>query len=131
MRARLIVNPSAGGDHALELLPLMNARLGTLARDLDITITTEIADVSRAATRAAIEGCDALYVAGGDGTLNAALQGLIEGKGLGRLPVGVVPFGTGNDFTKALDLGAEPEAAIEKRLESWSAPTRGACSDWS
>ena len=118
MRARLIVNPVSGADRALELLPLVNARLGTLVRDLDITITTEGEDAVRAAARAASERCDALFVAGGDGTLNAALRGLLSAGGDVRMPIGIIPFGTGNDFAKALGLGEAPEAALDAILDA-------------
>jgi diacylglycerol kinase (ATP) len=116
MRARLIVNPNSGADRAPALLPLVNARLRTIVSDLDITITTSAADAERAAARALEERCDAVYVAGGDGTLNAVLRTLVR-DGVDPLPVGVIPFGTGNDFVKALGLGEEPEQALERLLE--------------
>ena len=70
MRARLIVNPASGTDRGVSLLPHISARLSTLARDLDITITGDEADAARTAVRAVEEGCRALDVAGGDGTMN-------------------------------------------------------------
>jgi diacylglycerol kinase (ATP) len=117
MRARLIVNPASGMDRAPALLPHINRRLSTLARDLDITITTEADDATRAAVRAVQEGVDGLYVAGGDGTVNAVMRGLLSAPGDARPPVGVIPCGTGNDFAKALGLGEDPEAAIETLLD--------------
>lgn len=118
MRARLIANPKSGADRAPQLLPFVNERLRTLVRDLDITLTTNIEDAERAAVRAIDEGCDALYVAGGDGTLNAVLRGIVAHTGSPSVPIGVIPFGTGNDFAKALGLGEEPEAAVEALLEA-------------
>jgi diacylglycerol kinase (ATP) len=112
------VNPQAGADRALEFVPLINDRLRTLVRDLDITIPVDAADAELAAARAADEGCDALYVAGGDGTLNAALRGLISRGEAGTMPIGVIPLGTGNDFAKALGLGEAPEAALDALLEA-------------
>jgi diacylglycerol kinase (ATP) len=116
MRARLIANPKSGTDRAPDALPLVTERLRTIVSNLDVTITTSAGDAERAAARALDEGCDALYVAGGDGTLNAALRGLAARDGLRALPIGVIPFGTGNDFVKALDLGEQPEAALEALL---------------
>ena len=114
MRGRLIANPSSGADQAAPLLPTINARLRTLVTDLDITLTTDEDDVLRAATRAATDGCDMLFVAGGDGTLNAAVRAvaLVPG-GLERLTFGVIPAGTGNDFAKALGLGEDVEASLD------------------
>jgi diacylglycerol kinase (ATP) len=116
MRARLIVNPTSGADRAPQLLPLVNERLRTIVTDLDITMTTSVDDVERAATRALDERCDALYVAGGDGTLNAVLRILTRGD-VQSMPIGVIPFGTGNDFAKALGLSEDPETAVDALLE--------------
>jgi diacylglycerol kinase (ATP) len=116
MRARLIVNPASGTDRAAGLLTRINATLRTVVRDLDITITTEAEDAARAAARALDEPCDALYVAGGDGTLNVVLRALFETGAVCTVPIGVIPLGTGNDFAKALDLGADPEGALEALL---------------
>ena len=119
MRARLIVNPASGTDRAPSLLPLITSRLRTLVRDLDITMTTDAEDAARAATRAVDERADALYVAGGDGTLNAALRGLCStGPAPYTIPVGVIPLGTGNDVAKALDLGEDPGGALARLLEA-------------
>ena len=118
MRARLIVNPTSGTDRGRDMLPSINQRLRTLARDLDITMTVDAEDVSRAAARAADEGCDALYVAGGDGTVNAAVRGLMREDGdPPSPPIGIIPLGTGNDFAKALGLGEDPDAAIQALLD--------------
>ena len=115
MRARLIVNPKSGTDRAPVLLPLVNERLRTRVDELDITLTTGEEDLVDAARRAARDRYDLLLVAGGDGTLNVALRGL-DADALARMTLGVLPFGTGNDFAKALDLGEDPEQALEALL---------------
>lgn len=112
-RARLIVNPSSGSDRALDLLPLINDRLRTLVGHLEVTITADAEDAVRAAARAVDERCHAVYVAGGDGTLNLVLRGLSSQEGGPSIPVGVIPLGTGNDFAKALDLGEDPVGALD------------------
>lgn len=113
MRARLIANPKSGMDRVTGGLPMINDRLRAIVRDLDITLTTSAEDTERAAARAVDERCDAVYVAGGDGTINAVLRGLLARDGLRAVAIGVIPFGTGNDFVKALDLGEEPDAALD------------------
>ena len=119
MRARLIVNPASGTDRAPALLPTIVSGLRTLVRDLDITMTTDAEDAARAAMRAVEDRADALYVAGGDGTLNAVMRGLFAtGPGPYTIPIGIIPLGTGNDFAKALGLGDEPGAALERLLEN-------------
>ena len=116
-KARLIANPASGTDRAPGLLPHINARLRTIVDVLDITLTTSAQDAEEAAARAVAGGYDALYVAGGDGTLNAVLRGLIEQPRLRELPIGVIPLGTGNDFAKALGLSDQAETAVERLLD--------------
>jgi diacylglycerol kinase (ATP) len=116
-RARLIVNPASGMDQAAALLPRINAVLRTIVRELDVTISIDADDAGRAAARAVEEEYDAIYVAGGDGTLNAVLRGIGDGDTPCAAPIGVIPAGTGNDFAKALGLGEDPEAALQHLVE--------------
>lgn len=116
--ARLIANPSSGADRAPELLRLINAKLRTIVDALDITITVDADDAERAGARAVDEGVEALFVAGGDGTLNTVLRGVMSaGRPLEGMTLGLIPLGTGNDFAKALDVGVDPEPAIEQILQ--------------
>jgi diacylglycerol kinase (ATP) len=111
VRAHLIVNPMSGANRGLPLLPRITKEL----RVDEVTVTEGKDDAFRAAVRAANEGCDALYVAGGDGTLNEAIRGIAAvGGAFERMAIGVIPLGTGNDFAKALDLGEQPEAALAR-----------------
>lgn len=50
---------------------------------------------------------DLVVVGGGDGTLNAVLDGILAA---GR-PLGVLPLGTGNDFARTMGIPEDPEAA--------------------
>lgn len=50
---------------------------------------------------------DLVIVGGGDGTVNAALRGVIET----GLPLGILPLGTANDLARTLGLPVDPTAA--------------------
>ncbi len=50
-----------------------------------------------------------IVLGGGDGTINGALNGLLEA----QLPFGVLPLGTANDLARTLQLPADPVAACE------------------
>ena len=52
---------------------------------------------------------DLIVVGGGDGTLNAALDGLIDA----GLPVGILPLGTANDLARTLGLPTDLAEACE------------------
>ena len=117
MKAKLIVNPASGGETAVDYLPMMRKRLRETVAELDVVVTTGEGDAMAAGRRAVLDGCERLFVAGGDGTLNEVLNGVAEvAGGLAAVTLGVIPLGTGNDFASALGLPDDPEAAIELLL---------------
>lgn len=116
MRVHLIANPESGTDRAVPMLPEITRRLRTRFADVDITLTTEAEDAVRAAGRAVEHGCAAIFVGGGDGTVNAVVRGLMGVPAAARPPVGILPLGTGNDFAKSVGLGEEVDVALERVL---------------
>ena len=116
-RARVILNPSSGRERGPEYIEVMATRLREKYDAVEIAVTTGDGDAEAAAGTAVRDGCDALFVAGGDGTLNEAVNGLASAGGLERLVVGVVPLGTGNDFATALGMPAEVDAALDVLLQ--------------
>lgn len=76
-------------------------------------VTWETGDAHRFAADAARHGTDAVIAAGGDGTVNEVLNGL-----LGTVvPLGILPLGTANDFARQLGLPNDPRAALALLLE--------------
>jgi YegS/Rv2252/BmrU family lipid kinase len=61
------------------------------------------------ASRAALEGYDAVYGAGGDGTLNDVATGLVERK----TPFGIIPLGTGNGLARGLNIPFDIESIVQ------------------
>jgi diacylglycerol kinase (ATP) len=116
-RARLIANPVAGGDEAGDRLAQMQRRLAA-SHTLDTVLTEAPGDAGRAAAESAARGDERLFVAGGDGTLNEAVNGVSSVPGaLARLAIGIVPLGTGNDFATALGIPSEIEDALDVLLQ--------------
>jgi diacylglycerol kinase (ATP) len=62
------------------------------------------------------KGVDVILAAGGDGTLNQVLNGmLLNNEGEKNLPMlGVVPLGSGNDFARTISVRANATFIIEK-----------------
>jgi diacylglycerol kinase (ATP) len=102
LRVLLIANPDAGGagDVSIEELSAALAPLGE--------VTTSEGGGDASIVRDA-EGAELVVVAGGDGSLNLAVNALAER--LDELVLAVIPLGTGNDLARTLGLPDEPLAA--------------------
>src|SRR6201995_3084894 len=122
VRALLIVNPRA----TTTTKPVLDVIVSTLAAKAEIEVveTRHRGDARQIAAGAAAAGWDALLVLSGDGTINEAVNGLMDkapvGAGLGaadlagRLPaLGALPGGNANVFTRDLGVPADPVAAVE------------------
>ena len=113
-RARLILNPAAGRDRALAYAAELNASLKERFGIVEIVVTVGPGDCEAAATRAVDDGVDVLFVGGGDGTLNEAVNGVAAvAGGLESVTFGIVPLGTGNDFAQTLGIPLDIERAID------------------
>ena len=113
MKTKLILNPVSGTDAASGHLTLINERFRQHGDTLDIVITVGEGDATRAATEAVHDDYDQLLVAGGDGTLNEALNGVgAVADGFARVIFGLIPLGTGNDFATAMGVPDDIDAAV-------------------
>lgn len=68
-----------------------------------------VAETLSAAIAAQAPGHDVVIVGGGDGTLNAALEGLVAC----GLPLGLLPLGTANDLARTLGIPTDLTAAAQ------------------
>lgn len=105
-RALLLVNPRArqgGGGADAFVQRLEQGGLGVIPESLG---RPDQVGARIAAHRGRI---DRVIVAGGDGTLNAALPGVVDS----GLPLGVIPLGTANDFARSMGLPVAPLEACD------------------
>ncbi|WP_458209663.1 diacylglycerol/lipid kinase family protein [Haladaptatus sp. NG-SE-30] len=89
----VVLNPVSGnGDHA--------QRVRTLAAEHDFTVleSREEGHAIDLARHAAESGVSTVAAAGGDGTINEVVRGLVDADALDAVTFGVVPTGTGNNF---------------------------------
>lgn len=103
MNALLIFNPVAGSGRPAEELARIEAALGPLVSQ---RITTQGPGDAEAAARAAVGVFDAVLAAGGDGTINEVVNGLLAANPADgpSLALGLVPLGTQNVFAHELGL---------------------------
>jgi YegS/Rv2252/BmrU family lipid kinase len=108
MKATIIINPFAGKRKA----PGVRRLAERIAADLGMSLTVKTIrgagdgiELARAAVR---EGAERVLCAGGDGSLNAVAAGLLGTK----VPLGVVPMGSGNGYSRSLGLPQRTEDAL-------------------
>ncbi len=104
LRTLVIVNPLSGGGRRPRQAEGELARLGLAGR---LVRLSSLGAIEGAARRAAAEGLGRLIVCGGDGSLNAALNGLAGSE----CALGIVPCGLGNDIARGLGLPLSIEEA--------------------
>lgn len=80
-------------------------------------LTWEHGDARRWALDGAKAGVDAVIAAGGDGTLHEVVHGVLEAGDEASSAVGVLPFGTANDFAAAAGLVVEGRGDAASFLE--------------
>ena len=99
-KIKIILNPVSGMGNGAKQIPVIREIFDKSGLEYDITITERVWEAAEAAEKAAVEGYSGVVSAGGDGTGNEVINGLMAaGKLVDRLPCfGVLPIGRGNDF---------------------------------
>lgn len=105
----LIINPTAGRGKAGRQVPEIKRLLGGAAQDWQWQFTEKSGDATVLAHLAAAAGTRLVVAVGGDGTLHEVMNGVL-GSGA---TVGLIPYGTGNDFARALGLYGSLETACK------------------
>jgi lipid kinase YegS len=111
-RLRVILNGKSAGEADVEKA-FDSLRAG--GHRVEVEVTSENGDARRFARAAAQDGVDSVVAAGGDGTLNEVVDGLVHAGSLEEIPsVGVLPLGTANDFAETCGIPVgSPLAALE------------------
>ncbi|MBT0723991.1 lipid kinase YegS [Rosenbergiella sp. S61] len=84
--------------------------------NLQVRVTWEFGDCHRFITEAIADHCSTLIIGGGDGSLNEAVNSLMQFPAEQRPPLAVLPLGTANDFATSVGVPPEPEAALRLAL---------------
>jgi YegS/Rv2252/BmrU family lipid kinase len=109
--ACLIFNPAAGqGDSEADLDQICSLLEPEI--DLDIQFTTQEINAGQLARQAVANGVESIIASGGDGTLSAAADALVET----NIPLGIISRGTANAFATALGIPDTIKAACQTIL---------------
>ncbi|UCD64668.1 MAG: diacylglycerol kinase family lipid kinase [Candidatus Zixiibacteriota bacterium] len=107
MKIKAIINTESGNGHIDRYRSVLVDKLRRHLVDLEHTCRKGHAtEIARAAVR---RGIDTLVVAGGDGTVNEVLNGIMGSD----TALGIVPLGTANDLAESLNIPSEIEKACE------------------
>jgi YegS/Rv2252/BmrU family lipid kinase len=103
----VLVNPSAGGGRARELLPGLEGALRDRELAYRLVMTTSLEHGIEEACKAASAG-ETIVVMSGDGLIGQIGGALAET----NAPLGIIPAGRGNDLARVLGIPTEPEGAL-------------------
>jgi len=101
-RLKVIYNPVAGQRHGLRLRRTIRA-LERGGASLTVIETERAGDAERAAAKASADDAEILIAAGGDGTINEVVNGLMAACGPVP-PLGIIPLGTANVLAQEIGL---------------------------
>lgn len=121
MPAVFIVNPFAGGGGGRRFADLLAAELAPLERELgpiELLRTEGPRHAEELARRAVAFGASLIVAVGGDGTVHEVVNGMAGS----QASLGLIPFGTGNDFAKALGIPRSFRKALEVLAKGWTRP---------
>ncbi len=120
-RALVIHNPTAGGRKRRRLDAVLTG-LEKGGCHPTLYATTRRGDAEDAARDAAARGFDVVVVAGGDGTVNEAANGL-AGTGT-KVPLALIPLGTANVLAAELGLSLDADTVTRTILAGKCRPVR-------
>jgi diacylglycerol kinase (ATP) len=111
---QVIVNPAAAGGRLGRQWPRLERRLRGSGLEVTATWTAAPGHATELAARLAATGVDRVVVAGGDGTVCEAAEGLADS---GGCRLAILPLGTGNDAARTLGVPLDLEAAARLAAE--------------
>ncbi len=120
-RIVVAINPNASFGRGREVGPAVVTTLRGLGYAVTSLMEPDFAQLLDATREAVRSRPDALVVVGGDGMVNLGVLAL-EGS---RVPLGLVPSGTGNDMARGLGIPiGDTEAAIDHLVAALHKPPR-------
>ena len=120
----VILNPKAGRGMGTLRRPELERRLKEVVSQCAEPIAWKIIETEAKgqgivlAHEAAKTGADTVAAAGGDGTLNEVVNGLVGTEAI----LGLLPMGTGNDFARCLGIGTDLQKGIETLIYGKARP---------
>ncbi|WP_414840356.1 diacylglycerol/lipid kinase family protein [Carnobacterium sp. TMP28] len=112
MKAMIVVNPSSGSEKAKEYVSQLNSRLKEQFDEIVVKETQKAGDALNFSAQASKEQFGAVFLMGGDGTVNEGINGVAKQEY--QPDIGIIPLGTINNFARVLGISMKPEEAIKQ-----------------
>lgn len=119
----LFLNPAAGRGRAGRREARIAELLGNSGLPVEVQRSAGVGDLEDQVRRHVEDGEKLVVVAGGDGSVHEATNGILRAGGGASL--GVVPSGTGNDFAKACEIPLDWEHAVRLLADRIAAGNAG------
>jgi YegS/Rv2252/BmrU family lipid kinase len=110
----LVVNPHGGGKKGLAILEKIKPVFQNAGATVEIKETRYAGHARIMANTLDFDGYDGFCVIGGDGTMHEVVNGMLSRKDGKKIPIGLVPGGTGNSFMR--DLNCLDPVVAAKRI---------------
>jgi diacylglycerol kinase (ATP) len=123
-KLKIILNPSSGMGNGAKQLPGIREIFNQSGISYDISITEKVWDAALFAKDAVKNGYSGVVAAGGDGTCNEVVNGLMESLShVSDLPAfGVLPIGRGNDFSYGARVPSDIFLAADNIINGSTSP---------
>jgi diacylglycerol kinase (ATP) len=114
LKVLLIYNTVAAHNRAKKILPDIESGFIDKGIEFDLRLTDYPEHAVDIVASADLSEYDGMIAAGGDGTLFEVINGYYKNPAKEKIPLGVLPIGTGNAFARDLELDASRwEEAVE------------------
>jgi diacylglycerol kinase (ATP) len=116
---KIIANPTAGGGAGGRAIPHVERLLTGYGLDFDLVCTEHRWHAAELAREAVDAGHDVIVAAGGDGTVNEVINGLMQAQQASQpsSALGVLCIGRGNDFAYGVGVPPDLEQACQVLVE--------------
>lgn len=104
MTAKVILNPYSNRWNSQKRWPAAEAALKAARVDFDLAVSQKKGEIAELAERAVREKFSPIIVAGGDGSIGDAVNGMLRAGQPASVPLGVIPMGSANDLAFSLGL---------------------------
>lgn len=114
-KVKVILNPAAGRGFGARVASDLQQFLHKEGLDFDLELTEGPWHAAELAEVAACDGFESVVAAGGDGTANEVINGLMRAAERGAVAtMGVLPAGSGGDFAGALGIPSDWREACRR-----------------